>query len=319
MLSSGDSFRAGKIEEMVEFDAELARVTGVAEVDDLDTESEEIKLEMILTRGEVQGRRTHLRHFQVNNVKKRKKDFVGQLLSVVFRPEDMRLIEGSKSRRRGYMNNVLSLLDWGYARSLKTYEEALKKRNKLLFKIREGEMTRSVLTYWNKQIVEHGEYLQKKRTEFLQYFSKVEFPVDFSVKYMPSEISWERLKQYQRQEMMAGRTLVGPHKDDLIVNLSDLNSESDHTNVAIYGSRGQQRLAVLWLKVCELEFLQDKTKQAPVLLLDDILSELDKTSRGYVMELIGKDQVIITTTEKRVVEEIENVADQVQVIEFSLE
>ena len=312
LLASGHSFRAIKIEEMIRFGQELARVGGLINGDD----AEETQLEVTLTRGMVAGRRTRARHFQVNQVKRRKRDLVGQLLAVVFRPEDMRLVEGSKTRRRHFIDSALCLVDQQYDRSLRVYEEALRKRNKLLFQIREGEMPKSVLHYWNNQLIEHGQFLQTKRAEFLEFFAQVKFPVKFTAEYLKSEISRARLDKYARQEVAAGHTLIGPHKDDLAVRLAELNSGSDHTNVAIYGSRGQQRLAVLWLKVCEFEYLAYKTGRRPVLLLDDVLSELDHDSRNHVLNLIDGKQVIITTTEKRVVDELKKVTAEVQVIAF---
>ena len=302
LLSSGDSFRASKIEEMIGFDEELSRVQAL--LDDSD------KLEIILTRGQVQGKRSQYRLFSLNDVKKRKKDFVGQFLAVEFRPEDMRLVEGSKSRRRHLLDETLSALDWQYAHALGKYEEALKKTNRLLFLIREGQQSESVLTYWNMALVKHGQYLQQERQKLLQSFSEVEFPLRFAIEYLPSVISEMRIKQYQKPAIAAGHILVGPHKDDFVINL-------DEKNIAAYGSRGQQRMAVLWLKICQLEFLESKSEQKAILLLDDILSELDQEMKQKVLELLAGRQTIISSADERVLKEIKSKVDNYQVIMLS--
>jgi len=287
LLSTGKSFRATKIDEMIRFEQELGRV--VVTIGDGE-ESE--TLEVMLTRGLVQGKRTPPTLFSLNGAPKRKKDVVGNLLSVAFRPEDMRLIEGSPSRRRQFLDAPLSLTSSSYAQSLKTYEEALKKRNRLLTQIREGEMSREVLKYWDLQLIKHGQIIQELRRQFIYFFHDVAFDVPFSLEYDWSEISPARLAQYDRAEVAAGHTLVGPHKDDIHVKMSN-----PVVDVAIYGSRGQQRLAVLWLKLGESLYVKEQAEQLPVILLDDILSELDEDHRHLVLKLFQDNQVVLTTAE----------------------
>jgi len=292
MLSTGNSFRAGKIEEMILFDQELGRVKAKIEID-----GESDQVEIMLTRGVVQGKRTQRRLFSVNGVKKRKKDAVGKFFTVLFRPEDMRLIEGSPARRRGFIDAPLSVLYYKYAVALKNYEQTLKRRNKLLYQVREGEQPRSTLQYWNMSLIKYGEVLQEYRRSFFSTFSKVSFPVHFSVQYVASVISEERISEYLPKEIAAGHTLIGPHKDDIkIILLSEREMD-----IAVYGSRGQQRLAVLWLKFCELEYVSQVSGQKPVLLLDDIMSELDSDSQDIVLETLVNYQSIITSTDERII------------------
>lgn len=304
VLATGNSFRADRVEEMITLDQELARIKGVVEIDDDKTE-----LEVMLTRGLVQGKKTALRLYSVNQVRRRKKDFTSNFTTVVFRPEDMRLVEGSPSRRRGYLDAPLSLVDQEYERSLAAYDKTLQRRNKLLISIREGEQSAQALTFWNMSLVKHGEYVHRQRQAFLNFCSTVEFPMPFSVNYESSPISIERIEEYQGREIASGHTLIGPHKDDISVQFlvkSPMVSvdTSQPLPVATYGSRGQQRLAVLWLKMCEFEFLKHKTGQVPLLLLDDILSELDNESREKVFSLLHFGQSIITTTEPKIVDEV---------------
>lgn len=310
LMSTGESFRASVVEQMINFEAELGRVKAEL-VGAVDNQSGQDRLEVVLTRGQVQGKRTAKRLFFVNGVKRPKKQAVGLFHTVLFCPEDMRLIEGSPGRRRSFMDTPLKLLDRSYANSLATYEKTLLRRNKLLVQVREGEQPRSVLQYWTMSLLKHGHNLQEKRRAFLDTFSKLDFPINFRVEYRPSVISEQRLGKYSRREVAAGHTLIGPHKDDLAVIL-------DKRELTFYGSRGQQRLGVLYLKLGEFAYITKKAGCKPVLLLDDILSELDKKSRQQALELAKAGQVIITTTHQGLVSEIQSMvgSDNVQTVEL---
>ncbi len=352
LLATGNSFRAGKVEEMVEFESDLARVKGVivdtsgeksanrneennsskttAKVSTVNAPTDEV--EIILTRGIVNGKRTQHRLFSVNGVRRRKKDATGKFFTVSFRPEDMRMIEGLSSRRRAFLDTVLSLLFLEYEVALKNYEQTLIRRNKLIQQIKDARQPRTVLQYWDLNLVKYGEILQKFRQQFLESFASVEFPLDFSVEYDPSLISAERLAQYKDREILAGHTLIGPHKDDIILFLNSWREHGVKTKVDnevaktqrepkqpklrldTFGSRGQQRLGVLWLKFCELEYLKNQSKVSTVLLLDDILSELDDESKTLALSVLKKYQSIVTTTEPSVLAEIEQATDNIQVI-----
>lgn len=289
LLSSAESFRAGKIEEMIKFGNEIGRVKGLMENND-----EKMELEILINNGLVQNKRTQKRIMSVNGIRRRSREFIGKLTCVTFRPEDMRLIEGSPGRRRRFLDSPNLLLSHDYATSLKTYDQSLLRKNRLLPKIRDGEMSSSVLTFWNNSLLKHGQYLQQKRLEFLNTFKTVDFPLTYKIEYLPSVISEERQKQYLSREIAAGHTLIGPHKDDFIIHLIDQKHQD--LQIDLFGSRGQQRLAVLWLKFCELNFLLDQKNEAPILLLDDILSELDNDSQHLVLKVMKKFQTVITTT-----------------------
>jgi DNA replication and repair protein RecF len=268
---------------------------------------------MTLTRGLVNGQRVQTRLYSVNGVKRRQKDFVGKFFTVAFRPEDLRLVEGSPSRRREFIDTVLGVVDPEYAIALKTYEDALKRRNKLLQQIRDGLAPASILNYWNTLVLRDGQVLQRKRSEFFQTFGTVPFPVQFQLAYQPSIMSQAHLTEHLTAEISTGHTLIGPHKDDFCVTFL-FGGQS--RNVAHYGSRGQQRLAVLWLKVCELFYIKKLTRHHPVLLLDDILSELDEAHRQDVLSLLQQGQAIVTTTEEKVLKEIQLLIPSVGVIEL---
>lgn len=292
LLSTGKSFRAHLEQEMIAYDQEIARVKGRVVSDEV------VDLEIVLTRGEVGGEKVAKKKYSVNGVSKRARDFVGRLRSVYFGPEDLELVTNSPSTRRRYLDLVLSQVDREYARASLSYEKGLRQRNKLLERVRDEGAPRSQLLFWNQLLIRNGEYLTGAREEFMGFCnaqqSKGKTP-PFQLEYDRSVISPSRLKDYAKEEIAAGATLVGPHRDDFEFRL-------EKRDLSKFGSRGEQRLAILWLKLCELEFVSQKEDERPVLLLDDIFSELDKTRRKLVLEVIPAQQTIITTTDIGLVE-----------------
>lgn len=291
LLGTGKSFRAHKLEEMIGFSAELARVKSLS----IDAEAEEQHVQISLTRGVLHGAQVPKSQYELNGVKKQKRFVVGQFYPVVFRPEDMRLIEGSPGRRRGFVDTLIGSLNLEYGQALKQYENVLKRRNKLLQAIREGEQSKSSLQYWDEKLLEYGEALQAARSVFFEFANTVSFAREFSVQYLPKLLSKERLIEYESRSIAAGHTLIGPHKDDFEVFLP-LGDEQQPRETSVYGSRGQQRLAVLWLKVCELLYAQ-QFEQPTVLLLDDIFSELDSEAHTIVADLCTNQQTIVTSAQ----------------------
>lgn len=326
LLSTGESFRATEVQEMIQLDQEIARVKAQVITEEVDKRAvadeaverapelgDSTELEVLLTRGLYNGQRVQTRMYSLNNVKKRKKDFVGHILTVVFRPEDLRLIEGSPARRRQFLDTVLKTIDPEYELALKTYDDSLKRRNKLLLQVKEGKMPRSILTFWTTAILKHGSVLQAKRSELLGTFGQVEFPVQLSVEYQPSVMSQAHLDEHADAEIAVGHTLIGPHKDDFVVQLP---LAGQVLPIAQYGSRGQQRLAVLWLKMCEFDFLYQRTQTRPLLLLDDILSELDAEHQDQVFSLLNLTQSVITTTERQTFEKLQHLQQKSALIEI---
>jgi len=335
LLASSDSFRAARVEEMIRLEAELSRVQGLFELDSLDileklpsnkskenfnnppTNVEKLKLEVMLTRGMVAGKKSQYRLFSVNDVRRRRKDFVKNLSVVVFRPEDLRLIEGSPRRRRLFLDQTLSMLNWEYQRALVQYEQTLKRRNLLLQKVREGEEDKNILSFWNLNLVKHGEFLQRERSNFIDFIREVIFPFELNIEYLPSLIDEDRLKKYGNKEVAAGHTLIGPHKDDFLVKFSLPEKGIEDLSLLAYGSRGQQRLGVLWLKIAELQFLHSRIDYQPLLLLDDILSELDENSKEMVLSLLENYQVILTTADETLAKELKGQIRESKLIKLS--
>jgi len=280
LLSTGKSFKAKLEVEMIRYDQQIAKVKGD-------------NLEVMVTKGDNGWPRKRL---LLNGVPKRMIDFAGNFKAVLFGPWDMDLVTESPSIRRKFLDNVLSQVDREYRRSVLSYEKGLRQRNRLLFRIREEGVPRSQLLFWNQLLIKNGNYITQKREEFIEYVNSRPSLNDqkFRLEFDKSVISEGRLEQYANEEIGAATTLVGPHRDDLIFFEKE-------RKLASYGSRGEQRMGILWVKMSELNFIEDKTGERPTLLLDDIFSELDHEHRDVVMDLSKKQQTIITTADEHFV------------------
>lgn len=286
LLSTGKSFRTDKDAQMLRFEEEVGRVKGKLKEDEL---------EVLITNGQVNGG-SQYKKFLVNGVAKRRVDFAGKLLAVLFSPQDLEIIIESPSLRRNFLDEVLEQTDRNYRVALIGYTKALRQRNALLEMTREtGLRNGKQFEYWDNLVIENGNIITNKREEFINFLNASTKDIfSFVVEYDKSVISKERLAQYEREEVASGVTLVGPHRDDFIVSM--FNGGTTAHNVKFYGSRGQQRLAILQLKMLQLLFIQSILGERPLLLLDDIFSELDEGHIQLILEEIGKQQTIITTT-----------------------
>jgi DNA replication and repair protein RecF len=318
LLASGKSFRAKVEEEMINYEADIARVIGKVATEgssELAQTSSFLNLEIILTRGEIvvgdsKIERTPRKRLLVNKVPRRLIDFAGKCKMVFFGPQDLDLVTQTPSLRRKFLDTVLSQVDKEYRRAILSYEKGLKQRNSLLLRIREEGLSRSQLLFWDRLLIKNGDYISSKRAWFIDFTNLTNGLNDqiFQLEYDKSAISEARLEQYAEEEVAAATTLVGPHRDDFIFKVQTQNQkEQNQRNLAIYGSRGEARMAVLWLKLAELAFIEEVSKECPTLLLDDIFSELDHEHRGVVMKVIENRQSIITTADPHYIEGIKNV------------
>jgi DNA replication and repair protein RecF len=315
----GKSFRAETESDMVRWGEEIARI--VAQItnhksqfpnkfENSNDKNDETKLELVVTTGMVNGEKVPIKKYMVNGVPRRQIDFVGNLRIVLFSPSDLEIVTGSPSLRRQYLNSVLVQTDREYRRNLLSYERGLRQRNRLLDVIKEGKAQRSQLLFWDQLLIKTGSYLTDVRQSYIDFVN--EYVLDdfhYRLIYDKSIISESRLDQYKDEEVAAGSTLVGPQRDDFVVEKAEdggRRTEKNWRDVSRFGSRGEQRLAVLWLKLAELEFLTERSREAgsgsarPILLLDDIFSELDEESRNIVLSIIDKQQTIITSAEDEV-------------------
>jgi len=293
-LSQGGSFRVDKDEQLIKFNETMARIKGKVEDKDL---------EVVIVQEGVGGRLSPFKKYLVNGVSKRKVDFVGNFFAVLFAPNDLDIIVGSPSKRRDFIDHILNQTDREYRLALSFYEKGLRSRNALLHRVKEtGVRNEKEFVYWDNLLIEQGQKITKKREDFIKYLndSKKEI-LDFEIFYDKSTISKDRLLQYKGAEVGAGVTLVGPHRDDFILNLkANPPAGGELHDIKFFGSRGQQRLTVLQLKILELAYIE-KTTEEPVLLLDDIFSELDAVHINLVLNMTYKQQTIITTTHKEFV------------------
>lgn len=290
LLSTGKSFRAVTEKDMIKIDCDVAIVTGIFD--------DNTKLEVAIAKSLTNRAK---KVYKKNNAVKRNKDFVGVFKSVLFNPEDIRLIIGSPLRRREFIDNLLSQVYPEYYKNLNKYQRVLKYRNKLLEQKPQGIY--SQIEIWDNQLVETGEIIQRYRRNFFEFVNQnlpqvIEelFGKKFGlcINYNCIAIDKPNLFFHLKKDMNTSHTSIGPHRDDFDFILQDEKSVFDLQN---YGSRGQQRTAVLAIKLIELKYIEDHTGVKPALLLDDIFSELDANFRGHIINMMARYQTIVTSAE----------------------
>lgn len=247
-------------------------------------------------------------NFKIDGVKKKRKEAQGYLKVVIFEPTDVDLFTHMPEARRKYLNMVLSQKSIEYLDNLARYKKILTQKNKMLQDIRSGAAPSSEgLQAWNDQLVDVGSQIIMERKNFINYLNQhiSEVYAGISQFHRTIEVVYETLagdtleeikaefktalEKLGNREIAAGTSLIGPHRDDF-----DLQSEGIY--LVSFSSRGEQRSQVLALKVLELEYLT-KEGDTPILLLDDVLSELDDTRRTFLLKYLqGKFQTFITTT-----------------------
>jgi DNA replication and repair protein RecF len=302
LLGTGHSHRASADGELINWKADFTRL--VAEV--IDEGRAPSTLELVLARSGASGGRKRVR---VNGVPRRASFLPGVLPVVLFAPEDMLLVIGSPSLRRASLDTLVTQLASAAAASFSTYARALTQRNNLLRAIRDGLAERTELTFWDGVVCEEGGKIVAWRRETLAALST---PLaDAHAEIAPSEGGLQlryvtnaeplgsetasaaiarRLTETAEKELWNGATLVGPHRDDLTFVLAG-------REMAGVASRGQQRSAILAFKLAQLELLRARDGRLPLLLLDDVFSELDPDRRAHLVRRIGElPQAFVTTT-----------------------
>ena len=254
------------------------------------------------------------KEIKVNGLKiRRMADFLGNLTAVLFAPENLNIIKGAPLERRKLLDNDISQVSPGYYLKLQQYNQILKQRNHLLRKIAESRQGLEELEIWDLQLKTVGISIIQKRLEVLEKLTpltrlmqrkltggreNLEFKYFFNRKwevkkgYDIEELFAQEIKRVRKEELIRGMTLWGPHRDDFLLTVNGIN-------LKLYGSQGQHRTAVLAIKLAELEFFKGESGEYPLLLLDDVLSELDQERREHLLNIIqGKViQCFITTTE----------------------
>ena len=323
-LATTRSPRAGADREIVRWDAEgdigvspFARL-----VCDVKRRDGVVRLEVIVQRradDEGQLTNTSIKTVRVDRKAVRSLDLVGNLRVVLFTPADLVLVTGGPSERRRYLDITLSQLDGRYVRTLSHYNKIVQQRNSLLRSWREGRRSYRAaddeLAFWDRELTMAGAYVLRERHAAVAELNVLMEPIfrqisageklliatyQSSVPIPAGEELTERaiehaftahLARIRDDEIGRGQTLAGPHRDDLLLNVGGIS-------IGTYGSRGQQRAATLALKLGEAELMRQRSGEAPVLLLDDLLSELDAERRMHVLEVILRpdQQTLITAT-----------------------
>lgn len=282
LLSSAKSLRAQKEEELIKKGAEFVKIEGTLE------NNGETELAVIVSRPQAEFFKKKV---LVNGIPRRTVDFIGLLPAVIFYPSDINLITGAPSLRRWHLDLALAQADPSYKKSLTLYEQFLTSRNKVLKRIKEGLGKTDELFYWTQGLVKEGAFISSKRKRFFEFAAQlIKLLGKFRFEYKPNEATEERLSETLVREIAASATLIGPHRDDFDIYLGD-------RHMAHYGSRGEQRTGTLAFKLAQLEYMAQVLGQRPLLLLDDVFSELDANHRAHVVEIVSKQQTIIATVE----------------------
>lgn len=290
MCATTKSHRGSKDKEIVGFSEDEAHISLIIEKN-----NDEIKIDMML-------RKDKSKIVAVNGSKIRKSsELLGILNVVLFSPEDLSIIKNGPSERRRFIDMELCQLDNIYLYNLSKYNKIIDQRNKLIKDSYLNKDLIETLNIWDMQLVSYGSLIIEKRKKFINELNEIIKEVhskltdskeEIEVKYEPDvdNLVFEKeLKKNRDRDIKSKTTGVGPHRDDFsfVVNGIDIRK---------YGSQGQQRTAALSLKLSEIEIVKKITGHVPVLLLDDVLSELDNSRQNYLLNTIGDIQTIITCT-----------------------
>ncbi len=308
LLGSGRSFRAAKNSDFIHKTEEFSVIKGVVDQKGLITE---IEIRIYPT-----GKKVFLdqKHAKTTT------SLLELLPTIVFSPADHWIVEGDSSYRKQFLNRAVAHVDWEYVDDLHHYNKALLQRNKLLKQCSHLDWTsthlQDLLLPWDEQLLTYGSRLITRRKFYLQElgplalreYCQVSNSTDaFELHYQPlgeeekfsfdtegdaREFFEKKRKDSMRRDFFSGSTQVGPHKDEILLTLNG-------NKVKFYGSQGEKKTCALALRLGELALFYQKTQRAPVLLFDDVSSELDSTRRRSLVDLLRKEntQVLITATD----------------------
>lgn len=307
LLSTGQSFRANRDQELINWEKNFFLVKA-----EVATSQENLQIDISYP---VNNKKV----LKINGYKRSKiSDILGIFNVVLFSPDELYLVKGGPNQRRRYLDLTISRLHPAYYYHLQQYQKALDQRNQLLRNLPVNPRLDETLEVWDQQLVDLGSKILFKRLKILpgltrlagQFYGKIAANTErMTISYQSSvnlpapepdknyseaaiaDSFARQLRQIRKEEARRGMTLIGPHRDDLIIYLNDREMRS-------FGSQGQQRSAALSLKLAELEILSVEQGDYPVLLLDDVLSELDGSRREFLFtQLKDRVQTFLTTTQ----------------------
>ncbi|MFB9326584.1 DNA replication/repair protein RecF [Paenibacillus aurantiacus] len=300
VLALTKSHRTSKDKELIGWQSQDARIRG-----EVEKRYGTVTLDLTLSG---QGKKA-----KINGLEQRKlSDFVGSLNVVMFAPEDLEIVKGTPGIRRRFLDMEIGQVQPGYLHSLGQYSKVLVQRNNYLKTATPGSVNQAMLDIWNMQLAEYGVKIMKKRENFIHKLQKWAQQIhagitggteELTIVYRPSfetedakdeSVLFDRfmikLTQVKDQELRRGVTLVGPHRDDIAFFINGKEAQ-------VYGSQGQQRTTALSLKLAEIELIHEEIGEYPLLLLDDVLSELDQNRQTQLIETFqNKVQTFVTTT-----------------------
>ncbi len=293
LFSMGKSFRTVQDADLIRFGEEYTKLSLT-----FCDHNREHNLEIIILRNKK-------KQIKINGLTiSRLSELVGHLNVVLFYPEELGLIKEGPHIRRRFMDVALSQLRPAYYHTLGRYQRVVEQRNKLIKRIRTSHNSSGLsetVFVWNEKLADYGLELMQYRAEFMKRLDALAQKAHFeatgeklNVVYKPrfttKEAFLEKLEENFMREVEQGYTLYGPHREDFEIYIDDKVAKS-------FGSQGQQRSAVLSLKLAQADLLFEEYGEYPVLLLDDIMSELDQKRRAYLVGKIPDKQVFITCTE----------------------
>jgi DNA replication and repair protein RecF len=290
LSSTTKSHKSSKDKDIINFNENEAHIRTY-----LSKDGDEIKVDMHLRGNKSKG-------IAINNTRiKKASELLGLLNVVFFSPEDLNIIKNGPSERRRFADMELCQLDSIYLYNLNNYNKIINQRNKLLKDMFVHPGLKDTLSIWDNQLASFGSNIIERRYAFIEQLNKIiglihkklsgdkeELIISYEPDTEKEELA-DRLKSNQEKDIRLKMTSVGPHRDDFnfFINGIDLRK---------YGSQGQQRTAALSLKLSEIELIKKMTGDNPLLLLDDVLSELDSNRQNFLLNSIGDIQTIITCT-----------------------
>lgn len=321
ILSHLKSRRASKDAELINFKLDQSIVHATVQTKNtsstVNDDTQEIGL--LLRRN---GRRT----VKINDVPKKPRELLHHIYSVAFMVDDIEIIAGSPSRRREWLDSVISQINFNYDESLSKFENILSQRNSFLKSLTEkgiyhpsalNPTHREQLLIWDQLYLEAANQLTRSRREFIQeiqphatkYYREVSgSSTHLSLEYIGAELAEPELRESYAKDLARSYSNLGPHRDDIKFTLND--HDANH-----YASQGERRTITLALKLAELELHKSKHGEYPILLLDDVLAELDEDRQDYLLESINPEtQVIITTT--HIGKHLEKWSNNAQILEI---
>ena len=284
------SHKSSKDREIINFDKEEAHIRVYMEKDNVEN-----RIDMHLRKSKSKG-------IAIDGQKiKKAADLIGLCNVIFFSPEDLGIIKNGPAERRRFVDMELCQLDKFYLYNLNNYNKIVNQRNKLLKDMYMNMDLKETLNIWDMQLVSYGSKIIERRKLFVEQLNEIIYDIhmklsggreELKIQYEPDvEIAdfEKKMKASQDRDIKAKITSVGPHRDDFSFMIGDVD-------IRKFGSQGQQRTAALSLKLAEIELVKKITKDTPVLLLDDVLSELDSNRQNYLLNSIGDIQTIITCT-----------------------